>query len=211
MEKMLVQEALNKVKLLDKKIDKTINTARFVVASKKSEENALPGLSKKEFEKRALAEYDSISDLIKNRNKIKAAIIKSNAEIIVEINGDKMTVAEAIERKSSIQNEISLLQSLKLQRVDAFNKCENSNARMDKQIDIIYEQMSGNKDKKSDGGQSYESIASAYKSLNEFGLVDPLNSEKKIMELEESIDKFLSEVDSVLQISNCSTIIEVDI
>jgi len=43
---------------------------------------------------------------------------------------------------------------------------------------------------------------------NEYSLVDPLDIEKRIKELSDKIEGFKSEVDSVLQISNCVTWIE---
>ena len=48
-------------------------------------------------------------DLISRRNKIKSAIIMSNAKTVVEVAGKQMTVAEAIDKKSSIEYEKELL------------------------------------------------------------------------------------------------------
>ena len=101
MRKISITEALNELKLYDSKIMKAITNAKLVGAAKKSADKV--GVVKKEdFEERAKASYQSVTDLIANRNTLKSAIVKSNAVTEVTINGKTMTVAEAIERKNSI-------------------------------------------------------------------------------------------------------------
>ena len=48
-----------------------------------------------------------------------------------------------------------------------------------------------------------------YRSANEYGLVDALEAEKLIKKMKDEIQDFESEVDTVLQISNSVTIIEI--
>lgn len=57
---------------------------------------------------------------------------------------------------------------------------------------------------------SYDAIAEPYRKANEYGLVDSLDIEKLIKEMKDKIEGFLSEVDTALQISNSTTIIEID-
>ena len=57
--------------------------------------------------------------MIKRRNQIKSAIIASNAVTMVEVAGVRMTVAEAIDKKSSIGYEKELLARLSEQFTDA--------------------------------------------------------------------------------------------
>lgn len=95
MEQMLVTKGLNELKLLDSRIMRKIKDASFISVAKLSAVNVDGKVSKEEFKANAKADYMAITDLIKRRDKIKAAIVKSNAIIMVEIAGKKMTVAEA--------------------------------------------------------------------------------------------------------------------
>ena len=56
--------------------------------------------------------------------------------------------------------------------------------------------------------EDYASIADPYKAKEEYGLVDPIGILAEITKREEEIDAFLSNCDSALQISNCTTYIE---
>lgn len=56
------------------------------------------------------ASYDKVMGLISYRHKIKALVVQSNACTKVIVGKEEMTVAEAIERKQSIQYEKDLLE-----------------------------------------------------------------------------------------------------
>ena len=112
MEKMLVTKGLNELKLLDSRIHRKIEEGEFVGAAKVSVPNINGKMTKEAFKANAKADYQSIVDLIKRRNAIKAAIIQSNAITVVEVAGKRMTVAEAIDKKSAIEYEKTLLEKL---------------------------------------------------------------------------------------------------
>ena len=209
-EKMLVTVALNELKTLDSRINKAINQAAFVEASKISEKNAKVGKTKVDFSQEAKAALDSINDLIARREKIKAAVIASNAVTEVEIAGQKMTVAKAIDTKESIGYKSLLLEVLKDQFYSARMKVNKQNEIMNDKIDKLIETAYGKEGKDKISEADYDAIATPYKKANEFDLVDPIGAEAKIKELDEYIEKFNSTVDSVLQISNCVTYIEIE-
>ena len=95
MRKISITEALNELKLYDSKITKAITNATLCGATKKSSDKV--GVVKKEdFEDRAKASYQSVTDLIANRNTLKSAVVKSNAVTEVTVDDKVMTVAEAI-------------------------------------------------------------------------------------------------------------------
>src|SRR5690625_647698 len=126
-QEMTITKALSELKLLDKRINRKIEDAVFI-SFKKGELGKLPnGLDEKEFGKNVEADYNSIADLIKRRNKIKASIVKSNAETVVNISGKDYTVAEAIERKNSIEYEIALLKKLKHDYSEVFRYVHEEN------------------------------------------------------------------------------------
>lgn len=205
-EKMLVTKALNELKLLDARIYNEIRSADFISAAKTVEKKVNPHCTKEEFELKAKSSFQSITDLIARRGKIKAAVVDSNAKTKLTINGEEMSVAEAIELKTSIDYEVSLLNTLKSQRNSAQNAAVKNNLALEDRIDKYIESMLGKeaKGKKDDYSEMIEPIRAA----NEFSLVDPINVDKKIEELENRISGFKSEVDSALQISNCVTWIE---
>ena len=92
MRKISITEALNELKLYDSKIRKAITNAAFCGAAKKSADK-VGVLKKEDFEERAKASHQSVTDLIANRNSLKSAIVKSNAETMIEVAGKAMTRA----------------------------------------------------------------------------------------------------------------------
>ena len=78
MRKISITEALNELKLYDAKITKGIDNSTFVGATKKSSDT-VGVVTRDEFNNRAKASYQSVVDLIANRNALKSAIVKSNA------------------------------------------------------------------------------------------------------------------------------------
>ena len=205
-EKMLVTKALNELKLLDARINRAIVDGGFVAAAKTAEKKVTPSVTKEEFTSSAISSYQSVLDLIERRSKIKSAIVASNATTEVEVAGEKMTVAEAIERKTSIDYETKLLRVLKTQFGNAKSTAVTQNVLLEDRIDKYIEAMLGKeaKSKKDDFTEMIEPIRAA----NEYSLVDPLKIEEKINTLSERIENFNSEVDAVLQVSNCVTWIE---
>lgn len=208
MEKMLVTVALNELKLLDSRIIKEIDRGSFISSAKKSNPKVSPAMSKEEFIEEAKSKFNSVKDLIERRSKIKAAIVDSNAKTEVEIDGVKMTRADAIERKSSINYEKLMLNELKDQLNIHTAKVNSSNYEVDNKIDSLVQAAYGKEGKNNIKQEDYDAIAKPYREANEWDIVDPLNLKDVIEEMEKRIDGFESNVDSALQISNCTTYIE---
>lgn len=206
MEKLLVTQALNELKLLDSRIVNEICKSKFVASAKTVEKNITPYCSKEIFITKAKASYDSINALIERKSKIKAAVIASNATTKVEINGVIMTVAEALELKTSIGYKQDMLTDMKAQLASAKSEMEKKNLDLERKIDNILETMVSKdaKTKKDD----FKEITDPMRTNGEYSLVDPLRIEDVIEKLENEIEGFKSNVDSVLQISNCITTIE---
>lgn len=209
MRKISITEALNELKLYDSKITKAITNATFCGAAKKSADKV--GIVKREdFDERAKASYQSATDLIANRNSLKSAIVKSNAVTEVEINGKTMSVAEAIERKNSIDYDETLLNEMKRQYANATATVDKENKKVDAQIDKLLETFTGRESDKKLDKEAISAIADPYREKNEFEFVDPLVLYEKIQALEADIDGFKSNVDTVLAVVNATTFIEVD-
>ncbi len=207
MEKMLVTQALNELTLLDARITKETGQAKFVTAAKTNDTKVAPYLTKEDFSERAMASFQSIMDLIKRRDAIKKAIVASNAKTEVVINGEKMTVASAIELKTAIEYEASLCIAMKNQLERAKSEVNMQNVRLEEKIDNFISQNISGKESKAKK-EDYAALVDPIRTAGEYSMVDPIRIEDKIRALEERIDGFRMNVDSALQISNCTTLIE---
>lgn len=205
--KISITEALNELKLYDSKITKAISNAKLTGATKKSA-TKVGVVSKDEFVERAKASYQSVTDLIANRNALKSAIVKSNAITEVTINGKTMTVAEAIERKNSIEYDENLLLEMKRQYATDTMTVDKENKKVDAKVDDLIQTLVGKDSDKKISKEDQENIERPYREKNEFEFIDPIGIFDKMLDLEEEIDGFKSEVDTRLVLSNATTFIE---
>lgn len=201
--KMTITEGLAELKLLDSRIRKAINT-EFIWAAKKAD---MTEEQNKKYREVAEGNYASVTELIKNRNAIKSAIVKSNAVTMVKVNGSEMTVAEAIERKSAIEYERSLLCSFRDQFAGTKNTVERQNARVQERIDSMLSQIASSG--KNDIAEAQKIMSETYMANNGWGMFDPLDLSEKIKALDEQIDGFEKDVDIALSMSNAITTIEI--
>lgn len=209
MRKISITEALNELKLYDSKINKAIANAKLAGATKKSSDK-VGVVKKEEFEERAKASYQSVTDLIANRNELKSAIVKSNAVTEVTINGKVMTVAEAIERKNSIDYDVTLLNEMKKQYVTATDTVNKENKKVDNKVDELISTLVGKDTDKKIDKDAVEAIEKPYREKNEFELIDPIGIFDEMLKLEADIDGFQSNCDTSLVLSNATTFIEID-
>ena len=202
MTEITVTRALTQVKTLDERIAGFAQKSEPVVSYKIGQKSA-GGRPVAEVEQLINASFQSVQDLIKQRNAIKAAIIRSNSDTKVSIGGVEMTVAEAIERKGSIRLEAALLQTMKAQLAAATQKVEQSNRQMEADLQQLMVAAVG-KDRQV-GEAELSAIRDPFMAQKQASLIDPLNLAKQIAELDASITGFTSEVDFVLSESNAIT------
>lgn len=205
--KITVTRALAELKLLDSKINDSIRKAVFIdTFQNRIDRCNSTGKTKLEFESDLKAEYQSITDLIKRRIEVKAQIIKSNAETMVKIGENQYSVAEAIDRKTNIEYEKTLLNAMKKD----FNRVNDiliqNQATLDENLEKMLMQSLGADRKKNK--EDYDNIAKPFIEANALNKIDPLSIEKTINKLEDKINTFLTEVDFVLSESNAKTKIE---
>ena len=206
--KISVTQGLVELKTLDSRIMKAIDNCSFIGAKKKSSDKV--GHFKEEnFVENVKADYQSVNDLITNRATLKSAIVQSNAITNVEIGGVTYTVAQAIERKSSIVYDKTLLVAMKQQYKKVTDQVFKENSKVDAQVENMLLTYLGKDTDKKLNENDLELITTPFREKNEWSLVDPLNLYEKIQELEKSITDFESEVDTQLSISNAVTFIEV--
>ena len=202
-----VTRALGELKLLDKRIGDSIRGVAAV-------EIVLDGkilngrVTQDEFTEKAKANLHSVRDLIKRRTGIKEALVASNAATSLTVAGKSMTVAAAIERKSSIEYEKALLAHLRTQNQVAEQKTEKLKAEVQTRLDALLNQHFGGKDSKVTK-EDMEVISGPFLKRNEPSLLDPIKIAATIEALQKEIDDFATEVDWALTESNARTMITV--
>lgn len=198
-----INRALSELKLLNKKI--TDKTARLQVSDAVQKQTKEQG---EKFISDAVAGIKSIRDLIARRNYIKSKIVLSNASTSVAVGDKTMTVAEAIERKTSIELDKNLNRRMRETYYGHKGSVEAHNDKCRSQADKQAEAALGAATE-GDKGIQYKAIFDAYYDLNKATLFAPDGIEKQIEDDQDKIDEFESEVDFILSESNTKTMIEV--
>lgn len=204
--KLSIHRALTELKMLYHRIEAATNEVSAVLANRKSN-SKINGLEIQEYEKQMQSSYDRVVGLINYRNRIKSLVVESNAKTKVTVRKEEMTVAEAIERKQSIQFEKKLLEVMQQQYRSAINMVSKENDALPAKLETYLINILGNKDKQSP--EEVKLHTETFMKRNEYELIDPMNVKKKIEALNSRIEEFESEVDAVLSESNATTFIEV--
>lgn len=206
MEKVTIHRALSELKLIGAKIQKGIDELNpsGIVQKDKLVNNVY---QKDEFEKKAKEGFQSVMDLIDRRNRIKSAIVKANGITEVEIAGEKMTIADAINLKAVIGFKKSVNESLKKKHNGAKANLEKNNAQIDANA-LQLAQVALGKQGIKIGDDDVQKVTGQYLDANKFSLVDPIGVENKVSELEKKVGDFEAEVDAVLSEINAVTFIE---
>lgn len=207
-ETMSVYKALCELKLLSDRINKSIDALNPCAVASKSAQK-IRGISRADFEREAISGLASCEGLIKRRNAIKRAVVLSNATTKITINGEEMTVAEAIEMKTNgTVFKQAMLQVLRNEYAKAKAEATRTNLMLDERAEKFLTSMYGQKEIKV-GSEEIESLRKNYIDKNTVEVVDPANAAKKIEDMEADVAAFLSEFDSALSVSNATTQITV--
>jgi hypothetical protein len=197
---MSITQALARLKLMRKRIDNTIDEAEFIkMRTKKS------SFDIEEFSRHAKGSYQSFNDLVKMYNKMKAAIVVSNATTTVNIGGKVYTVAEAVERKRSIEFEKRLLDMMKMQYNEVKRSYEAHQASELARVERLLSVELG-KDAKTNP-DTIKVLSDSFLAENKATIVDPLHLETLIKSTTEEIEMFETTVDYTLSESNGRTMI----
>lgn len=199
-----ITRALAKIKSLDDRIAKA-TSAQFVsyAINKKS----ASGLPVEDVKTTLRGNLQSVMAMIAERAAIKAKVVASNAVATVVVAGVTMTVAQAIERKTSIAQEQALLNQLRAQYHAVSQKIETTNTGVQSRLDALIQTAVG-KDRKVDEAE-IAAIAGPFREQNTAQIIDPNNIVVSINALSSQIDNFLLEVDYALSEVNAITQIEI--
>lgn len=200
-----ITRALAQVKSLNDRIARSTNL-NFVTTLTGGKHAS--GVSVVEAEATLRSNLQSVTGLIAQRAALKAAIVKSNSVAVVKINDVAMTVAEAIERKGSIQLEQVLLQNLRSQLAQSTAQVERANIQVNQRLDQLIQTTIG-KDRKVEESE-VASIRDPFLKGNEAKLLDANGLQAVIDKMQASVDGFLLEVDYALSEVNATTRISVE-
>lgn len=205
--KISIHRALAELKLLDKRINKELNSG-FEVSTLKpiGQSVTIDGRSVDYFIKKADGKIQSVLDLIARRDEIKRKVVLSNATTKVFIGGKEYTVAEAIEQKSFLANKRFLVQSLKenltINKATLERKQAQVETNLEKQLEALN---TGNGKDNND----LKGFIDTFRNKNGYELVTATNLVDYIEKLDNETEAFISEVDAVLSESNAITTIEI--
>jgi hypothetical protein len=201
-----IARALTELKTLDSRIENKINGTNFIAGAKKSSKKINNIYTREEFVDDVTSNYQSIIDLINRRKVIKSAIVNSNAITKGIIGGKEYTIADAIERKNSIELDKTLLRQLEGQYKNVIAQIDRNNEIVEQNLNKLLEASVGSDKKVSDDTTAF---SEAYRTQNSFEVINPLKLQDKIETLRKEIEDFETEVDAVLTESNVLTKIEI--
>lgn len=203
--KISVTRALAQIKSLNAKIQRA-TVAPFIALAVGGKPQNFTG-NAQEVEVLLKANLQSVQDLIEQRDKLKVAIVKSNAVTTLEVSGKKYTVAGAIEHKGSIEFMVALANQLQAQSRQAIQQVERANADVEKRLEQLTLAAAG-KDRKVDP-EELAAIRDPFIKNNSATIIDPSNIQNVTAKLLEEIEEFKLNVDFALSESNAVTLIEV--
>lgn len=204
---LTITRALKELKTLGDRIDKLTSESTFVFLVEKPGQLPVGYKSLEELEQAIKSSYQSIVDLIDYREKIKQAVVNSNATTKVTIGGKEYTVAAAIETKHSIKYKLQLgrVMHQQLQKVEARKGLLDTQVsnRLDELLKNTYQG-------KTDIAEAdYNAVAKPYLERNQPTVVDPLKLVGLTFKLHDEIEAFMNNVDDIISVSNATTTIEV--
>lgn len=213
MQKISVTRALVELKRLDERINKAITGGLYVARTVGRDTNKkVVGSSDSvtAVEQRIQGSFDKVTSLIANREKVKSALVMSNATTRVQVMGKSLTVAEAIELKSTVAFRTAYMTIMRQQLLQERAQVERANAALDAEIETSLNALYGTDRTKIDA-ETAKGVGDVKKSQKEVALLDPSKIESKIEAVEADILNLSSELDFVLSESNARTEIEVDL
>lgn len=208
-----VTRALVELNRLDDRIKQAISNGVYLGRTVGTDRNIKVFGSQDSVEavsKKIVTSFQSVEQLIKNRAALKSAIVMSNATTKVTVAGKEMTVAEAIELKTSITLKETFLGVLKASKMRESTNVERENAALD---DLIQKHLTSiyGSDKSKITDDTVKMVADPQKATKLQAVLDPANISAKIEKLEEEISAVRSELDFTLSEVNAKTTLEVEL
>ena len=211
--KISITRALKELKLLDDRIQKSLQNP-FISVQKGTTSSAtvvgVSGVTIADQTTALKANLDKVEGLFKYRADLKAKVVQSNAVTEVTIGGKKMTVAVAIEQKAFVDTRKRYIGTLITQAQRAQIEVENGNGALENRIEAQIAAILGKEKGKVPTADERKEITGPMEANQKLSLIDPNKIGEKAKKLLEELDTFVNEVDFILSESNSTTTIEVD-
>lgn len=202
MSSISVTQALAEIKLTRSRMDNALDKTSFIKLKKKRDM-----IDATRFSKEAISSFQSYTDLVKRYNTLKSAVVQSNAVTKVSIAGNDYTVADAVERKRTVEFDKQFLTVLQTQYDKVKTEYEQhmitEQARVER---LVTTELS--KDNKTNV-EVVNQLTETFLAQNRAEILDPLGLADQIRDLKRSIEEFETQVDWVLSESNGKTLIKV--
>ena len=193
-----ITQALAELKLLEKRINKSLDNVKWSDVSSKNN-----NVDELQLKRVAESEYQSYTDLLKRRDTMKRAIIMSNAMTNVTVGKWNGSVAEAIEQKSNMEFKKKLLASMRRSLLLSQESYKRKEAELETRLDRLLTSELG-KDIKTNP-DTIQALTTSFKETNKVTHHDPLKLVEKIKNLEEEIEDFETNINWKLSESNGKT------
>jgi hypothetical protein len=197
---MSVTQALAEIKLVRNRLESALEHTNLIVLKKKRDL-----IDPAAFSLNAMASYQSVLDLLERYNLLKSRVVQSNATTLVTIAGKTYSVADAVERKRSIDYEKTLLLKMKQQLERVRKEFTDHSAMEQARVERLVMTELGKESKTN--VEVVSQLTETFLAQNRAEIVDPLGLAEQIKKLEKHIEDFETQVDWVLSESNGKTLI----
>lgn len=223
MEKITLVEALDRRKILHKRIYDRIQQAQFVEWHKHNQ----PGTSVKnqnvtEFKANAKKEYQGIQEQIAYYNRLNQAISKANAESMIQTSVGKMSISAVVVLRNRIQNggslksiddrtdfEEALAKKMQLEMQATLAEIDNKNEKMMVSADTMRNSILSKENKGKGEDATALAVVDTYLNGNRAELIDPIDVDRKCTEIREKMEALVAELNMKLKIANATVEIEI--
>jgi len=206
--KYTIAKALKELKTLDARIQREINQGVFAGVVKQDKPTNSSYKTANDLKNAIKGTFDSIEKLQDNRNKIKAAVIQSNATTFIDLPIiGKASIAQAIEYKEVINMRRNFINNA----VSEYRKHQQEYDIQKDHVNNVIEQRInaalGNQDQKDDTMSSM--IRKQVEQEYSVEFINPKNIEDWAKKELDKVEEFADNVDDLINASNVMTTIEV--
>ena len=223
MAKYSIHRILSLKKTTAERINEVLQSGKFI-AIKQGNKNQVNGVSISSVEDGIKSNYQKIISLMSNYEKLKSALLSSNAGIIegtevarISVAGKEYSLSELIAVSDDIYGNKKhrdafkprLLEALKQAYTQALAKVERQHLKVENDIkEYLSKATSTDKAMSTDDIKKRSEI---FHQDGDYSLIDPLNLKEVIQKLEKEIIQFRHECDATMSEHNALTFVEIDL
>lgn len=211
-EKMTLSRVLKEIKLLDSKIPKKVTQIIPIAVGSVDGKRTNHNLSREDLEKEMSSGYQSLTDLMERRTKLKSVLNLANVTTKVKVGDKEMTIQDCIDSKVVLRYKKDVLRKMEQSLAHVASSIEHNEKEIQQKVDAQYITAVGTGKQNTNVdrmGELYQSLLSVVEKSNKLVEIDPLRVRTLTKELEEEIESFEFNVDDALNEINAITTVEV--